>query len=180
MCRRLLDEGAELAIYDPRVPRTHIEAALGCGAGRHDVSAGEMPPVSPVSPAVLDARRAAASDAAASSGFAPDFPQLSIEADAYAACRGAHALVVLTEWDEFKGLEFARIYGAMKRPCFVFDGRCMLDHEQLRAIGFQVYSIGKALPLDPRAGATSADLGALKRPSIPDIRKLALPGPLDY
>ena len=63
------------------------------------------------------------------------------------ACDDAHALAVLTEWDEFKTLDFERIYAKMMKPAFVFDGRNILDHARLREIGFIVYALGK--PLDP-------------------------------
>ncbi|KAL7540569.1 hypothetical protein ACHAXR_012539 [Thalassiosira sp. AJA248-18] len=66
--------------------------------------------------------------------------------DAYAACDGAHALAVLTEWDEFKDLDFERIYKSMAKPAFVFDGRNVLDHDGLRKIGFEVHAIGKPDP----------------------------------
>merc|ERR1712127_1107143 len=66
--------------------------------------------------------------------------------DAYAACDGAHALAVLTEWDEFKELDFERIYKNMAKPAFVFDGRNVLDHDGLREMGFEVHAIGKPDP----------------------------------
>jgi len=66
--------------------------------------------------------------------------------DAYAACDGAHALAVLTEWDEFKELDFERIYKNMAKPAFVFDGRNVLDHDGLRKMGFEVHAIGKPDP----------------------------------
>jgi UDPglucose 6-dehydrogenase len=65
-------------------------------------------------------------------------------ADAYAAAAGAHALIICTEWDEFKSLDFDRIYDAMNRPAFVFDGRNILDLAALRKIGFTASGIGKS------------------------------------
>jgi UDPglucose 6-dehydrogenase len=53
------------------------------------------------------------------------------------------AIAVLTEWDEFKTLDWERIYRDMKKPAFVFDGRLILDQQKLSEIGFNVYSIGK-------------------------------------
>jgi UDPglucose 6-dehydrogenase len=66
--------------------------------------------------------------------------------DAYAACEGAHAVAVMTEWDEFKDIDFQRVYDNMEKPAFVFDGRNILDHDALRDIGFEVYAIGKPTP----------------------------------
>ncbi len=74
---------------------------------------------------------------------APDNPRLTVAADAYTATNGAHALVVLTEWDEFKALDFERIYEGMKKPAFVFDGRNILDLAKLTEIGFRATGIGK-------------------------------------
>lgn len=63
--------------------------------------------------------------------------------NAYNACTGAHAIAVMTEWDEFKTLDYGAIYGTMAKPAFIFDGRNILDHAALRKIGFEVYAIGK-------------------------------------
>lgn len=62
--------------------------------------------------------------------------------DPYRACENAHAIAVLTEWDEFKEYDWQRIYDSMLKPAKVFDGRNILDAEKLRAIGFKVTSIG--------------------------------------
>ena len=56
---------------------------------------------------------------------------------------GAHAMLVLTEWDEFRDLDFAKIFNGMHKPAWVFDGRNVLDMAKLRSLGFYVYSIGK-------------------------------------
>lgn len=74
----------------------------------------------------------------------PSPEKVCMEHDPYIACAGAHAIAVLTEWDEFKGLDYGRIYSSMVKPCFVFDGRNILDHAKLRQIGFQVFAIGKS------------------------------------
>ena len=52
---------------------------------------------------------------------------------------------MLTEWDEFKALDFEKIYASMMKPAFVFDGRNLLDHAKLREIGYIVYALGKPL-----------------------------------
>ncbi|KAJ1287388.1 hypothetical protein BS78_02G006500 [Paspalum vaginatum] len=66
--------------------------------------------------------------------------------DAYEAAQGAHGLCVLTEWDEFRALDYRRVFDGMQRPAFVFDGRNVVDVGKLREIGFVVYAVGK--PLD--------------------------------
>lgn len=64
--------------------------------------------------------------------------------DPYEACKDAHAIAVMTEWDEFKTYNWQRIYDNMLKPAHVFDGRNILDKAELKRIGFQVYSIGSA------------------------------------
>ena len=63
--------------------------------------------------------------------------------DAYEATKDAHAILILTEWDEFKALDFKKIYDQMQLPAFLFDGRNLLDLEALRKIGFEASGIGK-------------------------------------
>ena len=67
---------------------------------------------------------------------------LKTENDPYAAMEGAHAIAVLTEWDEFKKYDWQRIYNGMQKPAFVFDGRNVLDRKALETIGFVYKGIG--------------------------------------
>ncbi|RAR74340.1 UDP-glucose 6-dehydrogenase [Flavobacterium aciduliphilum] len=62
--------------------------------------------------------------------------------DPYEACKNSHAIAVLTEWDEFKQYDWQKIYDAMLKPAFVFDGRNILDAHKMREIGFVFQSIG--------------------------------------
>lgn len=62
--------------------------------------------------------------------------------DPYEACKGAHAIAVLTEWDVFREYDWQRIYDGMQKPAFVFDGRNILDREALTKIGFQFRGVG--------------------------------------
>lgn len=107
VARDLLEEQANVAIYDPRVEPHKIRAELGHPEGSDRVV---------------------------------------ICQDAYEACAGAHAVAVITEWDEFKALDFHRIYEGMYKPAFLFDGRNILDLEALRALGFEAHGIGKPAP----------------------------------
>ena len=63
--------------------------------------------------------------------------------DPYEACKNAHAIAVLTEWDEFKAYDWQKIYENMQKPAFIFDGRNVLDGVALEKIGFVFQSIGK-------------------------------------
>jgi UDPglucose 6-dehydrogenase len=65
------------------------------------------------------------------------------ENNPYEACKNAHAIAVLTEWDEFKDYDWQKIYDNMMKPAFVFDGRNILDKQKLEKIGFKYYGIGK-------------------------------------
>lgn len=74
----------------------------------------------------------------------PNLDKLIVTVDnAAEAAAGAHAIAVMTEWDEFKNLDFKAIYDSMAKPAFIFDGRNVLPHGKLEEIGFQVYAIGK-------------------------------------
>jgi UDPglucose 6-dehydrogenase len=72
--------------------------------------------------------------------------QVLFEPDPYAAAQGAHAVAVVTDWAVYRGLDYARIFARMEKPAFVFDGRNVLDHAALRALGFHVYAVGKPAP----------------------------------
>ena len=69
--------------------------------------------------------------------------RVEIAEDAYAACKGAHALAIMTEWDQFKDLDYQRIFDSMEKPACLFDGRNILDRSALETIGFKTYGIGK-------------------------------------
>ena len=68
---------------------------------------------------------------------------VTLAKDPYEAASGAHAIAILTEWDEFKTLDYAKMYASMAKPAFIFDGRNVVDHQALMKIGFEVYAIGK-------------------------------------
>jgi len=113
VCRALLAEKAQIAIFDPKVSGESVLKDLSTATG-------------------LDAERLAG--------------RVHCERDAYAAAGGADAIVVLTEWDEFRSLDFRRVYDSMKKPAFAFDGRNILPHQEMRRIGFDVQAIGKPHP----------------------------------
>jgi UDPglucose 6-dehydrogenase len=69
-------------------------------------------------------------------------PKVEMYNDPYAMAQDAHALVVVTEWNEFKQLDLKRIHAAMKTP-IVFDGRNIYNPEDLRGLGFTYRGIGR-------------------------------------
>jgi len=155
----LLAERAELRAHDPKAApaamvaetRAAAEAlgldldlglCLGLGLARFDTAGQPQPHQSALAPALAPAP--APSPIAV--GPSEPVPLFTSHSDAYVACEGAHAVVVLTEWPQFKALDWRRIHAACAKPAFVFDGRNLLDHAALRAIGFEVLGIGKPPP----------------------------------
>jgi UDPglucose 6-dehydrogenase len=67
--------------------------------------------------------------------------QVTIFDSALEACQGAEAVVIATEWKEFKTIDWQSIYNGMSKPAFVFDGRLLLDVDTLKKIGFKVGAI---------------------------------------
>jgi len=67
---------------------------------------------------------------------------ISVENSGYDACNNAHAIAILTEWDEFKTYDWQKIYDNMLKPAFVFDGRNVLNKAALEKIGFIYQAIG--------------------------------------
>ncbi|XP_041055000.1 UDP-glucose 6-dehydrogenase isoform X2 [Carcharodon carcharias] len=130
----LLDEGANLHIYDPKVSKEQIIKDLSHPNISQDTS-DEVPCL------------------------------VTICTDAYEACDGAHAIVICTEWDEFKMLNYEVIHKKMLKPAFIFDGRRVLDdlHSKLQKLGFQVETIGKKvteqrIPFTPTAEVSKFSL----------------------
>ena len=70
---------------------------------------------------------------------------ISVAKDPHAAVLDAEAIAVITEWDEFKRLDYEDIFKKMVKPAFIFDGRLLLVDlaEKLSAIGFHVEFVGK-------------------------------------
>lgn len=105
----LLNEQAEIRVYDPKVQERQVYGDLN----------------------YLETRKPE-----------ENTKGVSVFQDPYEACKDAHAVAILTEWDEFKEYDWQRIYDNMLKPAKIFDGRNLLDAEKLRAIGFKVQSIG--------------------------------------
>nr|AUN86418.1 UDP-glucose dehydrogenase [Saccharina japonica] len=116
VCKALLEEQARVQVYDPQVKRSQMFIEFDYTCG---VNKDNTPKLE---------------------------ESIVTCEDAYSAADGAHALAILTEWDEFKTLDYQRIYNNMAKPAFVFDGRGVVDIEVLRKIGFEVYCIGKSRP----------------------------------
>ncbi len=76
-------------------------------------------------------------------GAGKEDPRLTIVTDPYEAAVSAHAVAIVTEWDEFKKLDYKKIFASMTKPAAIFDGRNILDLEKLKELGFRAFGIGK-------------------------------------
>ena len=115
----LLQDRAEIHIYDPKVTEEQIFA---------DICHCE------------EERRGNLLNSEATKDL---LSRVIIHSDPYSAMQSAHAIAILTEWDEFKTYDWKMVYKEMLKPAFVFDGRNIVDKKQLSEIGFEVYNIGK-------------------------------------
>lgn len=61
------------------------------------------------------------------------------------AVSGSHAILILTEWNEFKTLDYQELYDTMVKPAHLFDGRNILNLKSLREIGYKAHGIGKSI-----------------------------------
>lgn len=71
--------------------------------------------------------------------------RLTFFSDAYEAGKDAHAICVLNEWEHLASLDYDKIYAQMTKPAFFFDGRNVLPHAKLRALGAEVHAVGKVI-----------------------------------
>ncbi len=109
VCRDLIMEGANVAIYDPKVSKEQVFTDLEYLGMERDMLERQITYCGSCEEAAMD----------------------------------AHGVAILTEWDEFKSVDFKIVYEHMFKPAFMFDGRNLIDAQQVREIGFDFYSIGK-------------------------------------
>jgi UDPglucose 6-dehydrogenase len=121
-------------------------AVLGFAFKAETGDTRESPAIKIVKELLDERARAVVYDPKALSNARKDLAGLDVgfAEDPYQACQDAHAVAILTEWAQFKDLDWVRIYDSMAKPAFVFDGRNILDHAKLHEIGFNVLGIGKA------------------------------------
>jgi len=105
----LLEEHANVHVYDPKVQEYQVYADLAYLNTRDDAKNKEL---------------------------------LNVVNDPYEVAKEAHAIAILTDWDEFVTYDWQRIYDSMLKPAFIFDGRKILDKEKFEKIGFKMYSLG--------------------------------------
>jgi UDPglucose 6-dehydrogenase len=81
-------------------------------------------------------------DPAAMDGARVQLPEVEYTRDAYSTASGADAIVVVTEWNEFRQLDMVRVKASMRRPVIV-DGRNIYDPVVMRGLGFTYRGIGR-------------------------------------
>ncbi|HYM97606.1 MAG TPA: UDP binding domain-containing protein, partial [Candidatus Sulfotelmatobacter sp.] len=69
-------------------------------------------------------------------------PDIDFKKDPYQVAAGADAIVIVTEWNEFKHLDLARLKSSMRKPVLI-DGRNIYDPEVMRGLGFTYRGIGR-------------------------------------
>ena len=69
--------------------------------------------------------------------------KIFVAKSAFEAADGADAVLVMTDWEEFKYLDWDSIYKVMRKPAWVFDTRICLDREKIRNIGFNIWTLGR-------------------------------------
>jgi len=116
ICDQLIEEGAIISVFDPKVSKQKIE---------------------------MDLRNLWDSKGISSSEINIKLKKVKVFNNAEEAIKNTHAIAVLTEWDDFKVLDFKKLYNEMEKPAFIFDGRKILDKSKLEKIGFYCYEIGK-------------------------------------
>lgn len=109
----LLQDMAEIHIYDPKVEQNQFLKDLEIVASTHQESITVK-------------------------------ERVHIHTEPYSAMKNAHAIAILTEWDEFKKYDLTKVFSAMFKPAFVFDGRNILSGKEMNQIGFKYKGIGEA------------------------------------
>ena len=120
ICRDLLEEGAQLAIHDPKVDPEQISRDLKLIAS-HAPEADAGP------------------TRGALSGEATWWPS----SDVASALRGADAVLILTEWQQYRELDWAGLAPLMRKPAWVFDARGVADPKQVASAGLNVWCVGE-------------------------------------
>jgi len=108
----LLNEQAQISVYDPKVNAAQIYADLDYLGTRAPKENKDL---------------------------------LSITSSPYDACKESHCVAILTEWDEFKTYDWKKIYDSMLKPAVIFDGRALLNRNELEELGFIYYQIGSGI-----------------------------------
>ncbi len=102
----------------------------------------EAPAIYIIHELLSDMANIKAYDPAAMENARTVFPDIQYCSDAYDACNGADALVIVTEWNQFRNLELERVKSLLRQPYF-FDLRNIYDPQKMKTMGFKYYSTGR-------------------------------------
>ncbi|MFA5884234.1 MAG: UDP-glucose/GDP-mannose dehydrogenase family protein [Acidimicrobiia bacterium] len=120
---------------------THI-AVLGLTFKANTDDLRDSPALSIAAELVAAGATVCAFDPVAGEAAGHEVPGLVVAADAYDACDGAEVLALLTEWDQFRWLDYSRVAAAMAEPRVV-DARNLLDPAAMRRLGFAYQGVGR-------------------------------------
>ena len=124
-----------------RLGGTHV-AVLGLAFKQETDDIRDSPALTIVAELLARGSRVSAYDAKAMDNFRAVYPAIDYCTDVYSAVAGADALVFVTEWNEFRSLDLARIKENMKGRV-ILDTRNLLDVDEVRALGFLYDGVGR-------------------------------------
>ncbi len=108
-------------------------------------------------------------DPVAMESFGVLFPRVELASDAYVAATGADAVVLATEWEEFRDLDLSRLHGLMRTP-LIADCRNLLDRRTVLKAGFACFGVGTSIAgrdfLAPKASLARRRTVAPTTPSV--------------
>ena len=99
---------------------------------------------------------------------------MTISTSALEACKQKEAIVIATEWREFREIDWQAVYANMTKPAFVFDGRLLVDADKLREIGFKARILSVFASIYTVADDVCALAGQGHRPRREDVGRTSL------
>ncbi len=119
-------------------------AVLGLSFKPNTNDIRDAPSIYIIGELLRDGARVCGCDPAAVEDMKKVFPQIRYEEDVYQAVRGANAVVLVTEWNQFRNLDLRQLKSLMKEPNF-FDLRNVYEPDKMQAMGFNYYCVGRNL-----------------------------------
>ena len=117
ICDQLIEEGANVNIYDPKILKNKIESDL--------INLWESKEFS-------------------IEKINSKLKKVKVFENAIDCTNNSHAIAIVTEWEEFKNIDYKKVFENMFKPAFVFDGRKIMNGNKLINIGFNYFEIGKS------------------------------------
>jgi UDPglucose 6-dehydrogenase len=117
ICDQLIEEGANINIYDPKILKNKIESDL--------INLWESKEFS-------------------IEKINSKLKKVKVFENAIDCTNNSHAIAIVTEWEEFKNIDYRKVFENMFKPAFVFDGRKIMNGNKLINIGFNYFELGKS------------------------------------